>query len=209
MHDSVLPCGDLGDQRLVMFDVQVGLFECLAHQHPALGNGVVVVLGITGLAAACKCNDPGPNARLTSTIDLAPTIVELAGCDVENGEMDGISLLDRTRQHEFVVNQRWMNRRGELDLVKSKYPHANWDWYDLGHVIALRDERYKYVWTARGSQFLFDMVSDPQEQHDLAGQNGTDLVRFERKLKHWLDNLVVREGLDEELLRPNRRALDP
>lgn len=151
----------------------------------------------------------GPDARLTSTIDLAPTIAELAGCDVEDGEMDGISLLDRTRRHEFVVNQRWMNRRGELDQVKSKYPHANWDWYDLGHVIALRDERYKYIWTARGSQFLFDMVSDPHEQHDLAGRNGTDLERFEHKLKDWLDHLVVREGLDEELLRPNRRALDP
>ena len=151
---------------------------------------------------------PGPDNRLTSTIDLMPTITELTGCIVGHGETNGISMLDGGGRHEFVVNQRWMNRRGELERVRQRFPHADWDWYDLGHVIALRDDRYKYVWTSRGPKFLFDLVSDPREEHNLAGANGTEVQRFERRLDNWWRNLDIQEGWDEERLCPKRRPLD-
>jgi arylsulfatase A-like enzyme len=151
---------------------------------------------------------PGPNDRLTSTIDITPTIAELAGCPVQSDEMNGIPLLDPARRHEFVVNQRWMNRRGELDRVRRKYPHGDWDRYELGHVIALRDDQYKFVWTSKGPRYLFDMKQDPGENDNLVGHNGTPVERFEKMLANWKNQLVIHEGWDEERLRPNRRPLD-
>ncbi len=151
---------------------------------------------------------PGRSNRLTSTIDIAPTICEITGCPIPQEEINGISLLDPSRTHEFVVNQRWMNRRGELEAVRKKYPLGQWHWYDLGHVIALRDKRYKFVWTSRGARYLFDMDKDPTEETNLLATNGRAAQEFEQRLERWRNGLVIREGWEEERLRPKRRPLD-
>lgn len=155
-------------------------------------------------------NAPGPDQRLTSTIDLMPTICELGACPVDQSETNGISLLDNTRRHKYVINQRWSYRKANVQELAAKYPHYDWAAYDLGHVIALRSNRYKYVWTAKGSSYLFDLEHDPGEEHNLAeaGEKDCDgiLADHVEMLRDWRANLTLREGWDECRLRPTRRG---
>jgi arylsulfatase A-like enzyme len=153
---------------------------------------------------------PGPDDRVTSTIDLMPTICAMGGCAVDNGEINGISLLDTARRHEFVINQRWSYRRGGVEPLVTQYPHYDWAAHDLGHIIALRDERYKYVWTAKGPSYLFDLKCDPREKQNLVdsddGETAALTTEYARKLEDWRTGLTMWEGCDERMLRPTRRG---
>ena len=153
---------------------------------------------------------PGPDERLSSTIDLMPTICELGGCPVHQSETNGISLLDNTRRHKYVINQRWSYRKANVQELAAQYPHYDWAAYDLGHVIALRDDRYKYVWTSKGASYLFDLQYDPGEKHNLAEAGEWDcdgiLAHYAQMLQDWRADLNVREGWDESRLRPKRRG---
>jgi arylsulfatase A-like enzyme len=68
-------------------------------------------------------NLTGSSDRLTSTIDLAPTIVEVPGSRLTDHipQSQGLTLLVDD-QHEFVVTQRETFAKG-LELWTEKYPN--------------------------------------------------------------------------------------
>ena len=93
---------------------------------------------------------PGQTSEaLVELIDLYPTILELTGCEIPKYR-DGVSLLPLVR--------------GEVDCIRDEV---------LGEVhvhTMIRTAEWKYVAgdTGEGLQ-LFDLVSDPREQRNLAG----------------------------------------
>lgn len=91
--------------------------------------------------------------------DVLPTMLEIAGVEVP-GEMDGSSLVKLARGDK----DDW---RRYIDLE-----HATC-YSDDNYWCGLTDGKIKYVWRFRtGEEELFDLVKDPYELHNLAGDAG-------------------------------------
>lgn len=95
---------------------------------------------------------------LIRNIDIAPTILELTGTDTPI-EMDGESFVDilngqsQDEDREFLYEYYW----------EAAFPHTP-------TTFALRSDRYKYIFYhgVWDRQELYDLQSDPLEQHNLA-----------------------------------------
>ena len=137
----------------------------------------------------------GEDTRLVTTIDVGPTLCAIADVPWPRGERQGNSLLDG-EEHAFVINQRW-NFRDGWETFAQKHPTVDWKGYDLGHVIALKERRYKYVWTSVEKDFLFDLQTDPGEGANIAMQNPTETERCRTVLDEWRAGIEGARGSAE------------
>jgi len=117
---------------------------------------IIVAPPITRAGSRCK--------KPVSLIDIYPTLIELCGLEPKGG-LDGVSLVPLLRN-----------------------PNAAWDrpalmTYQRGNH-AVRDERWRYIRYADGTEELYDHGSDPNEWHNVAGQP-TNAEVIDR-LKRWL-----------------------
>jgi arylsulfatase A-like enzyme len=108
--------------------------------------------------AGSRCERP------VSLIDIYPTLIELCGLEPK-GELDGVSL---------------------VPLLQN--PDAVWDrpalmTYQRGNH-AVRDERWRYIRYADGTEELYDHSSDPNEWHNVAGRPAN--AKTIDRLKRWL-----------------------
>ena len=104
--------------------------------------------------------------------DVLPTLLDAAG-QGEREDIDGRSMLSLLRDGEAS----W---REFIDLEHSIcYSPKN-------HWTALTDGRTKYIFHAiDGEEQLFDLVSDPHEREDLAGNSS-----HENLLRLWRDRMI-------------------
>jgi arylsulfatase A-like enzyme len=89
--------------------------------------------------------------------DILPTFTEAAGVAPRPYDFDGSSLLRLALGDASA-------RPSAMDLEHSRcyWPQSDWT--------GLTDERWKYVhWSVTGEEQLFDLIADPNEVHDLAG----------------------------------------
>lgn len=105
------------------------------------------------------------NTQYATHIDIAPTILE--SLEIEPGfEMEGLSLLgpapqNRLTRHETTIASGW-----KLNLIKQG------------------DNVYKHLWKGlsyaeRNEEMLFDIGSDPLEQHNILGTAlGQEIVNW-------------------------------
>lgn len=104
-------------------------------------------------------NDAGRDVdSFVLTVDLAPTILELAG--VPSPPMDGRSLC------------RFLRREPAGDWRTDFYYEHHFRHPGIAPSEAVRNERYKYIrWIEREPlvEQLFDVSKDPREENDLAG----------------------------------------
>ncbi|MCB1172251.1 MAG: LTA synthase family protein [Leptospiraceae bacterium] len=101
---------------------------------------------------------PGNVARITSHLDIMPTILDLL--DIECPEhAEGVSIFKSGEPRYAALHTTWRNR-----------------------LIGLRDQNYKYIYNqVNGRSALFDLSIDPLEQTNIA-RDKTELVntyRFE------------------------------
>ena len=112
-------------------------------------------------------------AKLASSIDIVPTLLELAGIAQPKG-MDGISL----RQYwDYSFNAR--------NAVFMQI----WEAYSyFDPVLAVRTDRWKYSWRIAGADELYDMDSDPGETMNLATRReNADTIRgLKGRITNWL-----------------------
>jgi len=120
-----------------------------------------VVLSIT--APGMK---PGRCDAPVNLLDLYPTLCETAGLPLRP-ELEGQSLLPLLRD------------------PKSEWNRPTLTTFNRGNH-ALRDRRYRYIRYADGSEELYDHQSDPNEWHNLAGDDQFDDVKA--RLARWLPN---------------------
>jgi arylsulfatase A-like enzyme len=99
-----------------------------------------------------------------SHVDLAPTIAQLAGLP-EAADWQGRTLFDKAR-------------------APRAYFYVAEDHFRLG----VREDRWKYIYDLReGSDELFDLVADPNEQHNLAPRERTRAARLRQRLAAWAE----------------------
>ncbi len=110
-----------------------------------------------------------------SQVDIAPTLLELLGIGGIKHHFVGRSVFDRSVRPVLMVQ-----------------PYS-------GRYVAVVDPPYKFVHHDRsGREFLFNLIADPQERHNLLdeGQNGDDHERLKK--------LSTRVDVNERLLMQNQ-----
>lgn len=194
---SALDRSGLAKNTLVIATTDHGIafpgMKCNLTDH---GTGVMLILRGPGGFAGGKVVE-----SLVSQIDLAPTILELAGLPVPS-RVQGRSLLSleadgaQTRDCVFaeinfhateeparsVRTERWKY----IKRFKS-YPHVPLPNCDEG---PSKDFWIQNGWTERAydQELLFDLSFDPQESHNLASDPAYDAIRSElrEKLENWM-----------------------
>jgi arylsulfatase len=123
--------------------------------------------------------------------DVMPTLLDCAGLPVPES-VEGRSLLPLARGEAAAGWRPYLH--GEHALLGQS---LQW----------ITDERYKYVWlSGPGHEQLFDLIEDPCETRDLAGERGDDLVRLRRALIGELRDRQEGYVSGEELV-PGRQPL--
>lgn len=111
---------------------------------------------------------PGPRTGLPRLIDLAPTLIELAGAaPLENAE--GISLLPALKGQELTIPAAY---------AESYYGTQAYGTLPLR---SLREEGLKWIGTSKlTTQELYDWSKDPGEQRNLAGSDPAHTAHADR-----------------------------
>ncbi len=131
--------------------------------------------------------------RMVQNIDVAPTILQAAGCPIpEEAKIDGRSLLPLLRGREVP----WR------DHILYEY-YWEWNFPATPTVFALRNDRYKYifyhgVWDRNG---FYDLQTDPVERHNLIKVPAYQ-ERIAEMQKQLFDELEASGGMQVPLRRP-------
>jgi len=132
--------------------------------------------------------------RVASLVDVAPTVLSVAGASVASHELDGVDL------HALL--------EGSSDR---RYVYAQ---HEEGHAASymIASERWKYVWSSGDRRaFLFDREQDPGETRSRAGAHflREDRDAMKRQLVSYLKETGETRGLEGDdwksfpLLRPS------
>jgi arylsulfatase A-like enzyme len=145
-------------------------------------GGVRVPLLVAGVGVA----SPGRMVtRRVNTVDLYPTILELAGLDptavVPAGtRTDGVSLLPYVRNVAHPGPRAW--------AYAEQFGAA----YNLSYRRAIRNARYKLIERASGVREFYDLAADPFEATNLLGGALTETQRTNlNNLDRQLDALLA------------------
>jgi len=169
--------------------VAVGDHGEMLGEHGEPTHGVLVYRGArrVPLIVAGPGADPGREVTgLVRTVDVAPTLLALAGAAAPAG-LDGRSLL--------------LLRRGETEprwsYCEALSPFFSHRWYPLR---AISDGRWLYLDAPRPS--LYDLGADPEEARDLSSLQPKTARRLERRLVQTTEGLG--EALHDDLLAGSR-----
>lgn len=120
--------------------------------------------------------------------DLLPTICAWLGVPTEGWQpaCEALDLLDpanaRGHAHAFAEWAAWGGeQRAMLQRRNPSYDLAPLD-RDL---VAVRDDRWKLTRGSDGSEALFDLHTDPREQHDLSAREPEVVEALARELARW------------------------
>jgi arylsulfatase A-like enzyme len=107
---------------------------------------------------------PARAATIGSHVDLAPTIADLAG---------------------FPAAPDW---QGRSLFAAARAPRAYFYVAEDHFTLGVREENWKYIFDLReGSQELYDLSRDPNEQHSLAALQPERSARLRQRLVAWTD----------------------
>ena len=129
---------------------------------------------------------------LVSLVDVFPTVLGLLGQG--NEETDRRSLLGRERgggpeaSVPYVVAENERPRNG-VDLMRREYPGFDASSIDQ-RLRMIRTGDYKLVWREHDGVELYDLRSDPGEEHDVAALQPEARHRLEALLEAWKAGLA-------------------
>jgi len=119
------------------------------------------------------------NGSLVMNVDIAPTLLELAGISYpESAGFDGLSLAPIFEGERRVRTAALVEARNHFDRALHDY--------------GLRTRRFKYIELATGERELYDLKADPWELENVVGDAA--YARRVARLKAWLDAEVARSA---------------
>ncbi|MFO0980813.1 MAG: sulfatase [Planctomycetota bacterium] len=122
---------------------------------------------------------PGVLPAPVQTMRIAPTLVRLAGLDVDPWQVDALPLGPSERIDPSSLVSFASTHMPTFNRVEDA-PRQFKD--------AIRTERYKYIWTTSrdgvGAE-LYDLDRDPGEQHDIKGDHPDVAERLRSQLQAW------------------------
>ncbi len=127
------------------------------------------------------------------TLDIMPTILDICGCPIPP-RVEGSSLRPLWARTGFIYD-------APISISEM--------WRDERHIIAVRTEKYKYIWDSRqpNKPLLFDLQTDPGEQHNVIEQYPAEAQTFQSHVEAHLERAtaaamaVADFELDEEITR--------
>jgi arylsulfatase A-like enzyme len=150
-------------------------------------NDVLMMLAMPGISAGIRVSEP------VSLVDVVPTLLDAAGLDpLDAGSGRSLLPLSRGREQRGIERAVFAHRtRGPKD---PGYTTAKPLWAVVdGPWKLLHDE-------GSGSTSLYDVLSDPRETHDVAGEHPEVVRRLREKLDTFRGNAVTRAGPKVEVL---------
>jgi arylsulfatase A-like enzyme len=147
-------------------------------------------------------------AQINQTIDIAPTILELAGLNTKNLEPQGQSLVGKrdTNGHAFA---EYDNARA-VDKIERRFSREGFPpnpIYRRKVLKAVRSQDWKLIWGTDGTRELYFISNDPHEQHNLYESHPDQAKQLQGVLAKWLASFrpsrfyrqeeVSREALEE------------
>jgi len=130
--------------------------------------------------------------RLVSQVDVAPTILDIAGLAERYPEMVGRSLVNPDRlDRAFIIaeNDRPING---IDVIGRLAPSFDTTTID-NRVRVLRTNSHKLIWTTDGDTQLFDIVADPGEENDISESQAELRDQLLAQLIEWMAERRVEE----------------
>lgn len=114
-----------------------------------------------------------------SLVDIYPTVLAIAGIEEGSSGCQGKNLLTfpgSARDTDRVILSEYGRPTTLIQKYwRSRYPETDMSAYERS-LRALRRGRYKYIATDRGEEFLYDLLEDQSEMHDIA-DSLPDVVR--------------------------------
>lgn len=132
----------------------------------------------------------GRFANPVSLVDLLPTLLELS--DAPEADVTGMSLLESARQEQS--GQSGPEDRDVIVEYLAEGTHAP--------QITLVRGRYKYIVCPGDPDQLFDLVTDPNELHNVA--TSEDYVNVVQQLRKDLDSRYNLEELEADVLQSQK-----
>ncbi len=182
----------LTEKTIVVFYSDNGGFEQLQDQAPFRGGKAMVFEGGIRVPLAIKWPGvikPGmKNDELVISDDFFPTFAEILGTETIPENIDGLSLMPA------LTGEGSLNR----NTLYFHYPHYHHQGFMPAG--AIRDGDYKLIeWfeesiSGEGKAYdLYNLVSDPGEEHDLSAEMPEKVEELAGKLRDWRKSRKVQE----------------
>ena len=143
-------------------------------------------------------------AEPTEIVDLAPTLIELAGASEVPSSFAGYNLAPRLRGEEQLPGDRpvWLYRRPYEGSMVSRI-------WAKGEQFGVREGRWKYiVGPAERVEELFDLHADPGEEINVRDQHPGVVRRLSGKLDAWRRDHTRESSPDIVVSPEDRRRLE-
>lgn len=135
---------------------------------------------------------PGQRNDLVSSIDLVPTMLAAAGAKIPDG-LPGMNLLDELTEQKPIDRDRIFGEGFAHDIADIEKPEASllyrWTIEGRWKLLLTYDgevNRYKssHPRTEKRPQ-LFDLIADPHEERNLAGEYPEVVARLAKQIGNW------------------------
>jgi arylsulfatase A-like enzyme len=161
---------------------------------PTLGSCIHVPLIVRRPGSA-----QGESAAVVNTTDLFATVAGIAG--VTSAAEDSVSLLPYLANPGLATQTR--------PSAGGPYAYGEYFYLGLGSFgRAIRDDRYKYVWTYSGgsgpAEALYDLAADPQELTNLLDLDGDGVPNPPQPGAEQAAHDALARAIFETLLDPDR-----
>jgi arylsulfatase A-like enzyme len=134
----------------------------------------------------------GERSELATSIDIVPTMLAAAGAEIPPG-LPGLNLLPNLESGSPIDRKRIFGESFAHDIADTENPEASllFRWCIEGKwklLLTYDGEVNRYVSTHPRTEKrpqLFDLVADPSEQTNLAGQNPEVMARLVKAINQW------------------------
>ena len=135
---------------------------------------------------------PGEREELASSIDIVPTMLAAAGASIPDG-LPGLNLLPNLKEKKLIEREAIFGESFAHDIADIEKPEASllfrWCIEGKWKLLLTYDgevNRYKstHPRTEKRPQ-LFDLLADPAEEKNLAGDHPEVVARLAKKIADW------------------------